>query len=165
MVRPPWTAALLLGAVVAGCDYFRPPRLAITRGTDGEPQAETPAAAPGKSDGPAREVAAFKYEGRTAEQWRQVAEEPNLDKAYRACRALHVLGAEGRPYLVQALESPSPETRRLALETLSPADLRAFGDRGRRLLIQLAGDRSDMRIRQRATHYLAQWNNTPPAPP
>src|SRR5712692_2980412 len=43
------------------------------------------------------------YQGRTPEQWSQVLAEGNRDDTVHACRALWVLGAQGRPYLLQGL--------------------------------------------------------------
>lgn len=105
------------------------------------------------------------YQGKTAEEWGQVLARADRETAVSACRALRILGAEGRPYLLQALENPSSETRRLSLEYLSVSDVRCFGERGRQLLLHLAGDRADMRIRDRANHYLAQWSRAIPSPP
>jgi hypothetical protein len=78
--------------------------------------------------------------------------------------ALRVFGSEGRPHLMRALESSNPQTRFIALESLSLADFRSYGDDGRRLLIKLSGDRNDFRIRERAASYLAQWREAIPAP-
>ena len=77
---------------------------------------------------------------------------------------MHILGSEGRPYLIQGLESPYAENRRAALEALTVSDMRSYGEEGRQMLIKLAGDHGDMRIRDRATLYLTQWNRATPAP-
>jgi hypothetical protein len=158
------TAAMFGGALL-GCDLSRPPRLAIPKEEASQAEVSTPLAegsrpaAPGALASPKLR----RYHGRTAEQWGQALVEGNLDQVYRASQALRVLGADGRQYLVQGLESPNPESRRLALETLTVSDMRSFGDEGRQTLVRLAGDRSDLRIRERAAYYLSQWNETIPA--
>jgi hypothetical protein len=65
---------------------------------------------------------------------------------------------------VQGLDSPSAETRRLCLETLTIADFKKMSESGRQKLVQLAGDRDDVRIRERAAHYLREWHGSIPAP-
>jgi hypothetical protein len=108
--------------------------------------------------------AATVYGGRTPEQWAQVLNTPNREDVAEAARALKVLGSEGRPYLLQGLESSQAETRRLCLENLTVSDLKKQGEGGRQLLVKLAGDPADMRIRGRATAYLGQWGGTIPSP-
>jgi hypothetical protein len=81
-----------------------------------------------------------------------------------ACRALRVLGTEGRAHLFEGLQSPRAETRRLCLETLTISDFKRQGESGRQLLVGLAGDHADIRIRERATAYLSQWHGTIPSP-
>jgi hypothetical protein len=77
---------------------------------------------------------------------------------------LAVLGHEGRGLLFQGLESSEPETRRMCLERLSICDFKKQGESGRQLLVKMAGDHDDVRIRERATSYLSQWHGTIPAP-
>ena len=88
----------------------------------------------------------------------------DLAAGWLAARLQH-LGAQGRPFLVQGLEHPNPETRRLCLENLSVSDLRCYGDPGRQLLVRLSSDHADLRIRERASAYLRLWGQTAPAPP
>ena len=98
------------------------------------------------------------------EEWAEALQAKEQEEVWRAARALHVMGAEGRPYLWQGLENPSVHTRRICLENLTVADLRCYGDDGRRRLVTLAGDVEDVRIRERASYYLAQWRYAIPAP-
>jgi hypothetical protein len=112
--------------------------------------------------GPAQ---ASSYQNLTPAQWGQRLESPDRDRVLEACRALWVLGGQGRPYLIQGLDSSSPQTRRLCLETLTVSDLRTLGESGRQLLVKLSGDPADLRIRERAHVYLGQWNRAVPAPP
>jgi hypothetical protein len=144
----------------AGCRYFRSTKISLPPGGQGTEREQEPLPRP-----PHLPQSKSLYQGWSAEQWGDVlmnSEDPNA--ARRASVALHILGAEGRPSLVQALESPVPENRLIALETITPADLRAYGDRGRRLLLNLAGDPADLRIRNRAAFYLMQWDRAAPAP-
>lgn len=67
---------------------------------------------------------------------------------------MHILGSEGRPYLIQGLESPYAENRRAALEALTVSDMRSYGEEGRQMLIKLAGDHGDMRS-PRPSHSLS----------
>jgi hypothetical protein len=105
------------------------------------------------------------FHGRSPEEWGRLLDDADREDAARACHALRVLGAEGRPYLIQGLQNPRTETRRVCLENLSVSDLRAAGESGRQLLLALAGDRTDLRIRERAGLYLAQWPRAIPSPP
>jgi hypothetical protein len=105
-----------------------------------------------------------RYLGRSPEEWGQALDDSSLDVVRQACHALTVMRGEGRPYLWKGLTSAVPETRRMCLEALSVADLRTFGHEGRATLVRLAGDRADLRIRERATRYLKEWNKTSPAP-
>jgi hypothetical protein len=86
------------------------------------------------------------------------------EEIWRAARALHIMGAEGRPHLYRGLDSASTHTRRICLENLTVADVRCWGDEGRQRLVTLAGDVEDVRIRERASYYLAQWRSSIPAP-
>lgn len=106
----------------------------------------------------------LRYEGLTAEEWARYLANGNRQEAMRACQALRILGAEGKPFIVQNLEHSNPEIRRICLESLSVSDLRAYGENGRQLLLRLAGDQSDIRTRELARHYLTQWNRAIPAP-
>jgi hypothetical protein len=161
-------ASLVLGFALAGCD-LPPPRLSVPSENGGQAEkAKSPildsSASLARVRKSTRETSnKTVYHGKTPEQWGEILKDGDMNKAYKAARALKIMGAEGRPYLFEGLESSHPECRRLALESLSVSDLRSHGEDGRRMLIKLAGDRSDMRIRERATHYLAQWNNAIPA--
>lgn len=104
------------------------------------------------------------YQGRSIEEWAQALQAKEQEEIWRAARALHVLGAEGRPHLYHGLESPSVHTRRICLENLTVADLRCWGDEGRQRLVTLAGDPDDLRIRDVASYYLMQWKYVTPAP-
>ncbi len=155
---PVWVAFFALA--VAGCDGSRLPKGAIPGDTAPEDAGPTQ-----RLTGlPHRPHHRNRYQGRTAEEWAKSLESRDLDEIWRAAQALHVLGGEGRPHLVRGLESASPDTRRVCLENLTVPDLRAFGERGQHLLVQLAGDHDDIRIRERASYYLQVWNHTIPAP-
>jgi hypothetical protein len=146
-----------------GCDYFKGPKLALST-APGSNSTQAEAAKPAVQWPPSRPREQARFHGMTAEQWAKYVEHPDRVSIHNAARALRVLGAEGRPFLVQALDSSNPETRRICLESLTVADLRSYGEEGKRLLVKLAGDRSDLRIRERAGLYIAQWNQTVPAP-
>jgi hypothetical protein len=132
--------------------------------TSNPPMFATPPNPPqwSRPPGPAQ---ASSYQNLTPEQWGRRLESPDHDRVLEACRSLWVLGPQGRPYLIQGLDSPSPETRRLCLETLTVSDLRTIGEPGRQLLVKLSGDPADIRIRERAHVYLGQWHRAVPAPP
>jgi hypothetical protein len=104
------------------------------------------------------------YQGKTAEQWGASLAAKEWETAWRASWALRILGPEGRPHLIKALQNPNPQTRRIALESLTVSDLRAYGENGRQLLVKLAGDKADARIRERACLYLSMWRQVIPAP-
>jgi hypothetical protein len=157
-------ALVVLGLLAAGCDSSRAPRQAIPgASSNNETQASggdtvmvsRPKAKPKKK---------VLYQGRTAEQWGQILAAGDEDQIWQASLALRVMGAEGRPHLVKGLQSPAPHTRRICLETLSVCDFRSYGEDGRRLLVELAGDDADVRIRERAALYLSQWSRAIPAP-
>jgi hypothetical protein len=151
-----WLAAL--GIPLSACDYFKAPRMALpTNKTRPVSQAQV-------TKPTARLQAHRKYMGKTSEDWAQDLQDANPETVRTASVALRVLGAEGRPYLIQGLDSNIPETRRMCLENLSVSDLRGLGDEGRKLLVRLSGDRSDLRIRERASHYLIEWDQHIPAP-
>lgn len=148
---------VLSALCLTGCPFFRGPKVAVPAKETASQPAETRKASQSKARNP--------YQGRTPEQWGETLLNSNdRSMVIQASRALQVLGSEGRPYLVQALESPYPENRRVALEALSVADLRAYGEQGRRVLIKLAGDHGDFRIRERAGAYLMEWNQVAPNP-
>lgn len=173
MSRPAWVFVPLVSSTLAGCDLARPPQLAIPQEPEAKPTASARVAAATETVSgamlalkkeTAREGPRPKYHGRTAEQWGELLRDGNSDQAYHACLALRILGVEGRHQMLQGLESPNPENRRLALESLSVANLRAYGDQGRQMLVRLAGDKADLRIRERANAYLRRWNETAPSP-
>ncbi len=150
---------LSLTLLACACDDYRGPRLAISTGAAGTPAAgRAPGGAPPHRDGPAV------YGGKTAQQWAQVLKGSNRDEIVEACRALHVLGREGHEYLFQGLDSANSEARRLCLETLTIADFKKRSEAGRQKLVKLAGDRDDVRIRERAAYLLTQWHGSIPAP-
>lgn len=152
------TALLTLAC---SCDSYRGPRLSISTAASPSRSVTTERASLSRASGVGT---ATIYGGRTPEQWAQVLNTPNREEVAEAARALKVLGTEGRPYLLQGLESSQAETRRLCLENLTVSDFKTLGEAGRQLLVKLAGDPADMRIRGRATAYLSQWNGTIPAP-
>jgi hypothetical protein len=147
-----------------GCG--KSPKLAMHTGSDGRSSRTTDvdSAVGGAAKTQHKPREKSKYHGWTAEQWARALESSESESILRACQALHILGAEGRPHLFRGLESDGPETRRLCLESLSVSELRSFGEDGKQMLIKLAGDRSDIRIRERASLYITQWNQATPAP-
>jgi hypothetical protein len=151
-------ALLILSA--AACDGFRGPRLALPTSPGTTMPGDTNR---GGSGAPVVKPATV-YGGKTAEQWGKELEKSNHDDVAEACRALHVLAAEGRPYLFQGLDCANCETRRLCLEHLNVGDFKRLGEAGRLKLVKLSGDRDDLRIRGRATDYLRQWNGAIPTP-
>jgi hypothetical protein len=162
MMTRSWPIVAALCCGLGGCDSSEAPRMAVPTGAAGR---SAEAAAPsGAAKAKAAPAAKVRYHGRTAEQWAQALEDPSLDTVRQACRALKVLRGEGRQYLLKGLESSVPETRRMCLEALSVSDLRSFGDPGREILVRLAGDPADVRIRELATRYLKEWHQTIPAP-
>jgi hypothetical protein len=148
-----------LGCLLAGCDAGQDPKLAIPTGTEAAKAAVKDAAKPA----PPPKVKT-RYHGKTADEWGQALSDPDLNTVRLACLALRVMGAEGRPHLIGGLENPQSETRRMCLENLTVSDLRTLGDGGRQLLVKLAGDPKDLRIRETATRYLAEWHQHVPAP-
>jgi hypothetical protein len=148
------------GLLLLGCDDAAAPRMSLptnsttTETKPSEISATTPRTQPAK----------VRYQGRTPEEWGDALHGEDLNKVREAAMALKVLRGDGQPLLVKGLESPLPETRRLCLESLTVGDLRAHGDQGRKLLIKLAGDRMDLRIRERATRYLIEWDRSLPTP-
>ena len=99
---------LLLVPLVGACDDFRVPS-----GTNVGVARRSTSAAPASRTGPAV------YGGKTADQWARALRGGDREEIGEACRALHVLGREGRDYLVQGLDSSNAETRRLCLNTLT----------------------------------------------
>lgn len=167
-----WASGVVAVLILVGCDMPRGPRLSMTtapgRATEQSDVSRSPA--PAQPEQPplrasAKGAVANRYHGHSLEQWAEKLSDSDPKVVSRAGHALHVLGSPGRPYLIQGLESPYPETRRLCLENLSVSDLKAQGERGRETLVKLAGDIHDMRIRQKATQYLEQWNGAIPSPP
>ncbi len=150
---------LFLVTLFAGaCDDYRGPHLALSTNAGGTAPAGRPVGgAPAATKRPAV------YGGKTAEQWGKVLQGSDREEVAEACRALHVLHREGREYLFHGLDSANPETRRLCLETLMIADFKKLGDAGRQKLVKLAGDRDDVRIRERAAFLLTQWHGSIPA--
>jgi hypothetical protein len=169
MRHVPAGSLVVLALLATGCDS-RAPRQAIpARGVDpgANANAESEASAGSVvivSRPKTRPKKKFVYQGRTAEQWGAALLAREEDEVWRASLALRIMGTEGRPYLIKGLQNSSPHTRRICLETLSVCDFRCYGEDGRRLLVELAGDDADVRIRERAALYLAQWNRAIPAP-
>jgi hypothetical protein len=147
-------AFLALPLLSCACDDFGPPgstspQPAARRATGGAPPAPK---------GP------VVYGGKTAEQWARALRGNDREAILEACRALHVMGRDGRQHLMDGLDSANPEARRLCLETLTIADFKKLSDAGRQKLVKLSGDRDDMRIRERAVLLLGQWHGSIPAP-
>ncbi len=160
---------VLTGCLLVGCEEGRGPRLALGTGKAGHDEVATAAPAPPPAHPPASKQTAqttrHRYQGRTAEDWGKVLEEKEPGAVLRATRALYVLGSAGRPYLVKGLDSDNPEVRRMCLDSLSLSDLKLYGSDGRQTLLKLAGDSQDLRIRQRASVFLQQWNDAVPSRP
>jgi hypothetical protein len=160
---------LVLGGVTAlcflpaACDVPRGPRLAVGPDTSKGAAAAAPAAKAHAADHAIGHDCTV-YCGHTPEEWGKALQANDRAQVVEACRALRVLGPEGRPHLWQGLGSPQAETRRLCLESLTTSDFKKQGEAGRQMLVKLAGDRSDIRIRERATAYLGQWHGTIPSP-
>jgi hypothetical protein len=159
-----WGSLAALAILGLGCDAPRGPKLALSTNRSAQAEAE-----PGSAPEHRKPMTAFpstmRYQGRTIDQWAQALNDEDASVVRRACHSLRVMGATGRPYLVEALENSHPETRRLCLEALTVSDLKAYGEQVRQLLLKLAGDSADLRIRQRAAIYVTQWRDAVPAPP
>ena len=166
-MRPTLCILLLgMGLGVCGCDSFHGPPLAISTAADDTGSKQTSSTST-KTPGPPRPPTnrpLIVYNGHTVEQWAQLLQSADRQQVFEACQALTVLGYEGRYLLFQGLESPHAETRLLCLEHLAVSDFKKQGETGRRLLVKLAADPDDIRIRDRATSYLGQWNRAVPAP-
>jgi len=156
-----WLVGTVLGVTLLGCGQPRGPKLSMSTAPAAQTELPQPENAPRVSPSP---VATARHHGRTLDEWGQALEDNDPHVIHEASRVLHILGAAGRPYLVRALESPNPETRRICLDHLLVADLKVYGEHGRQVLVKLAGDRADLRIRKRAALFLEQWSGTPPAP-
>lgn len=158
------------GLLACGCDGYRGPRLTVPPAplANTEPATAAPPSSPVQVPAEAPATASAKHEhetecrycGRTQSEWCTMLRSADRAEVIEACRALRVLGPEGRPHLLEGLDSPRAETRRLCFESLSLSDFKRQGEDGRRRLVKLAGDRHDMRIRERATSYLAQWHGS-----
>jgi hypothetical protein len=153
---------LVFAAGLPGCDAAKVPTHAIPGST--ETQADSTTITTAWPRPPRPRSAKRVYQGRTVDEWAEALQAKEQGEIWQAARALHVMGAEGRPHLWQGLQSPSVHTRRICLDNLTVADLRCYGDDGRRQLVTLAGDVEDCRIRERASYYLAQWKYYIPAP-
>jgi hypothetical protein len=155
-------ALVVVSLGFAGCDPIKAPKQAVPgeRETGTETEAAPTAWPRPKLASRAKKL----YQGRTLEQWAEALNAKEHEEIWKAARALHILGAEGRPLLYHGLESPSVHTRRICLMTLTVADIRCYGDDGRRKLVELAGDQEDMRIRDWASYYLTQWRDVVPSP-
>ena len=162
MGRASWRILLPAALGLLGCDNSRAPRMAMP--TNSSSSSEQKGIAETSSIALSSLPVKTRYQGRSPEEWGQVLASEDLNMARQAAQALKILRADGRPYLVKGLESPLPETRRLCLECLTVSDLRAYGDQGRKALVKLAGDRMDLRIRERATQYLKEWDRAIPSP-
>jgi hypothetical protein len=162
MRQTAWSVALVGCLGLAGCDDARPPKYAIPSATNREKEAAPPAVYGIKPT--TTKEKKHRYQGKTAEEWAQLLSAKSHEEIWKACLALRVLGAEGRPHLLEGIQHASPETRRICLATLDVSDFRAYGEEGRRWLVHLAGDTSDMRIRERANQFLMQWDRSLPAP-
>ncbi len=145
-----------LGLGAMACDSYRGPKLSLPTGQEQSGTTERRSVAARGS--------ATVYGGKTAAQWSESLKSNDREQVSEACRGLHVLGAEGRPHLWQGLDSTNSETRRCCLDHLSIADFKREGEAGRQKLVQLSGDRADMRIRERAATLLRQWHGSIPSP-
>src|SRR5437660_11164868 len=108
------TLFAVLPLLVCACDDYRGPNLSLP--TNRSDTAQQGADRNFTRKGP------MVYGGKTAEQWGQVLKSSNREEVIDACRALRVMGREGRQHLFQGLDSPNHETRRLCLETMTIAE-------------------------------------------
>ncbi len=166
-MRPPMiVVAVLTGVVGCGCDSFRGPNLAIPTAKK-EATAKTAVAVPPSIPPPAdtkKNGTATVYGGALPRDWAKDLQSTDRAEVMEACRALRVLGPEGKPFLFQGLENPNAETRRLCFESLTLADFKRQHEEGRQRLVKLAGDKADIRIRERATALLTHWHSSVLAP-
>jgi hypothetical protein len=154
---------LLLTAFLLGCNRPGGPALSISTGAGAEGA---------EGGGNARTVGWPRkkrlkprtYQGKSVEDWGKLLDDGDPYTVARAVQALRVLGADGWSHLMKGMESSLPETRRLCLEGTSLPVFKAHGEDGRKILLKLAGDLDDIRIRQRASYYLQHWEGTAPAP-
>jgi hypothetical protein len=154
----------VLSLFAAACEDYHGPPLAMGTNAAGAAPANTTAAVRPPAGAPVARKGATVYGGKTAEQWYQVLRGDDREEAVEAARALHVLGREGCDYLFQGLDCTCCERRRLCLDTLTIADFKKKGEAGRHKLVQLSGDREDMRIRERSAYLLTQWHGSIPSP-
>jgi hypothetical protein len=174
MPRICWGGVTILCLGLAGCDDGpagpahavpgTPPARGRTTSTPNGPAPAEPLTVGDHLASPPQVSTPARYDGLTVAEWGARLTDPDREVAWRAALALRVLGSDGRPYLMKALESSNSQTRFIALESLALSDFRSYGEDGRRLLIKLSGDRLDFRIRERAVMYLAQWRDSTPAP-
>jgi hypothetical protein len=178
IMRGALCSALLALILLAGCqDRKHGPRLAMRQEGGGTATSEfSRTGSPVKldrvsppphvrSEATTKVPANFRYQGHSIDEWALALNDPDQDKVRAAAEALHVIGAPGRPYLIQGLEHPNPETRRLCLDYLTVSDVRVYGERGRDVLVKLCGDPDDFRIRARASLVLGELDKTIPARP
>jgi hypothetical protein len=156
------TTVFALVLLLSGCDSYRGPRLALPTGPSRAAESASVPSSP--TTPPARSDPERVYSGKKLADWGKALESADRDDVIEACRALHVLGPEGRPYLFAGLDSPRAETRRLCFERLTVADFKREGEEGRRRLLKLAGDKGDIRIRERAASFLSAWHGSLSAP-
>src|SRR5262245_45439761 len=83
--------AALAGTILAGCDYFKAPKMAIPTNP------VKPVSLSQSSKLPVKRPTVKKYMGKTSEEWGQTLTEPDPEHVRMASVALRVLGAEGRP--------------------------------------------------------------------
>jgi hypothetical protein len=153
------TPLLVAAFVACACDDYRGPHLALsTQPASTKPAERHPSGAPPAPKGP------MVYCGKTADQWARALQGRDRDEITEACRALQVMGREGREHLFRGLDSTNPETRRICLETLTIADFKKLSEPGRQKLVKLSYDRDDMRIRERAAYLLRSWHGSIPSP-
>lgn len=161
-----WAKCALLASLLAGCDSSRGPRLGQGPAPADAKNQEEPNDWIKRRIGQHSQAAkSGRYHGKTVDEWAQLLNDSDREEIARGAQALWVLGARGRRHLMEGLESPSPETRRICLETLTVSDFKAEGEQGRLMLMKLMGDHADFRIRQIADSYIRQWSIALPSPP
>jgi hypothetical protein len=147
----------LLPLLICSCDDYRGPNLSLPTNGETGSQRDTRRSA-------GRQKEPMVYSGKTADQWAKLLQSNDREQIGDACRALRVLGREGRQYLFQGLDSQNSEARRMCLECMTIADFKKMSESGRQKLVVLSGDYDDMRIRERASMLLQQWRGSIPAP-